>query len=85
MTDVVEDQIGTETLKEYDKAIRSGDKQWLNGFWRDVAEQTGYTKQEIINAILDEYNEGEIKKTAMDYYMSTLVQWPGASSAQASK
>ena len=79
MTDVVENQIGTETLEEYDRALRKGDKNWLNNFWRDVAEQTGYTKQEIINAILDEYNDGEIKKTAMDYYMSTLARWQPSS------
>jgi hypothetical protein len=79
MTDVVETQIETETLEEYDDAMRSGDTDWLNQFWDDVAEETGYTKQQLIDAILDEYNAGEVNKTAMDYYMSTLVQWPGPS------
>lgn len=79
MTDVVETQIETETLEEYDNAMRSGDMDWLNSFWNDVAEETGYTKQQLINSILDEYNAGEVNKTAMDYYMSTLVQWPGPS------
>jgi len=76
---VVETQIETETLEEYDNAMRSGDTDWLNSFWDDVADETGYTKQQLIDAILDEYNDGEVNKTAMDYYMSTLVQWPGPS------
>lgn len=79
MTDVVENQIESETLEEYDDAMRSGDMDWLNGFWDDVAEETGMSKTQLINSILDEYNAGEINKTAMDYYMSTLVQWPGPS------
>ena len=77
MTDVVENQIETKTLERYDSAMRSGDTDWLNSFWDDVSEQTGYSKTQLINSILDEYNMGQINKTAMDYYMSTLVQWPG--------
>lgn len=77
MTDVVENQIETQRLERYDNAMRTGDTDWLNSFWADVSEQTGYTKTQLINSILDEYNEEVIGKTAMDYYMSTLVQWPG--------
>jgi hypothetical protein len=78
MTDVVEEKIEASTLEQYDSAIRSGDTDWLNGFWDDVADQTGYTKEQLINAILDEYNSGDVNKTALDYYMSTLANWPGA-------
>lgn len=77
MTDVVEQQIETETLKRYDSAMRNGDTDWLNSFWNDVADETGYTKTQLINSILDEYNDDQINKTALDYYMSTLVEWPG--------
>jgi len=77
MTDVVEQEIETQTLEQYDSAIRSGDTDWLNEFWADIAEQTGYTKQQLIDSILDEFNAGEINKTALDYYMSTLAEWPG--------
>ena len=77
MTDVVEEQIEPKTLEQYDSAMRSGNTDWLNEFWNDVAEQTGYSKQQLINSILDEYNDNDINKTALDYYMSTLVEWPG--------
>jgi hypothetical protein len=77
MTDVVRDQIEAKTLEQYDAALQDGDRDWLNEFWDDVAESTGYTKQQIIDSILDEYNSGEIKKVALDYYMSTLANWPG--------
>lgn len=77
MTDVVEKQIEPQTLEQYDSAMRSGNTDWLNQFWNDVAEQTGYTKTQLINSILDEFNAGEINKTALDYYMSTLAEWPG--------
>lgn len=77
MTDVVKNQIETKTLERYDSAMRNGDIDWLNSFWDDVSERTGYTKTQLINSILDEYINDQIGKTAMDYYMSTLVQWPG--------
>lgn len=79
MTDVVEQQIETQTLEQYDSAMRNGDTDWLNEFWNDVADETGYTKQQLIDSILDEYNANEINKTALDYYMSTLAEWPGVS------
>lgn len=82
MTDVVEEKIEASTLEQYDSAIRSGDTDWLNGFWDDVADQTGYTKKQLINAILDEYNSDDINKTALDYYMSTLADWPGTNGQQ---
>lgn len=77
MTDVVEQQIETQTLEQYDSAMRNGDTDWLNQFWNDVAEQTGYSKQQLVNSILDEFNRGDINKTALDYYMSTLANWQG--------
>lgn len=76
-TNVVKEEIETSTLEKYDSAIRSGNQDWLNEFWNEVAEKTGFTKQQIIDSILDEYNADEINKTAVDYYMSTLVEWPG--------
>lgn len=79
MTDVVEQQIETQTLEQYDSAMRNGDTDWLNEFWNDVADETGYTKQQLIDSILDEYNANDINKTALDYYMSTLAEWPGVS------
>jgi len=81
MTDVVEEQIEPKTLEQYDSAMRSGNTDWLNEFWNDVAEQTGYSKQQLINSILDEYNDNDINKTALDYYMSTLAEWPGPTKA----
>lgn len=77
MTNVVRHEIETKTLEKYDSAMRSGNTDWLNQFWTDVAEQTGYTKQMLINSILDEYNQDKINKTALDYYLSTLAEWPG--------
>ena len=78
MTDnVVRNSIEAKTLEKYDDAMRSGDTDWLNEFWNDVADSTGYNKTQLINAILDEYNAGEIRKCALDYYMSTLAEWPG--------
>lgn len=78
--DLVKSEIESKTLEKYDDAMRSGDQDWLNGFWEDVSESTGYDRDQLINAILDEFNSGEVKKTALDYYMSTLVEWPGRSS-----
>jgi hypothetical protein len=73
----VRDQIEAQTLEKYDDALRSGNTDWLNQFWNDVADSTGYDKQQIINSLLDEYNNDEIQKAALDYYMSTLAEWPG--------
>lgn len=77
MTSAVKENAERGLLKKYNDAIQSNDRDKLDEFWSEIAEAGGYTKAQLINSILDDFNEGDINKASLDYYMSTLAQWQG--------
>jgi len=77
MTSAVEKNAEKGLLKKYNDAIQTNDRDKLDEFWSEIAESGGYTKTQLINSILDDYNEDKINKASLDYYMSTLAQWQG--------
>jgi len=77
MTSAVEENAEKGLLKKYNDAIQSNDRDKIDEFWSEIAEGGGYTKAQLIDSILDDYNQGKIEKASLDYYMSTLAQWQG--------
>lgn len=77
MNATIENNVDEGRIKRYNEAVQNEETEWINEFWTEIAEDNGYTKQNLIDTILDDYNSGQISKTARDYYMSTLVDWPG--------
>ena len=77
MTSQVEQNAEKELLQKYNDEIQTNDRDKLDEFWTEIAASDGYTKTQLINSILDDYNEDKINKASLDYYMSTLAQWQG--------
>lgn len=73
----IEKGLNEMRIKKYNEEVQNEDSEWIDEFWTEIAEDKNYTKEDIVNCILDDFNGGQISRTAMYYYMSTLAGWEG--------
>ena len=69
----VDTHLQRREIEQYNEALCDDDAEWLEDFWNDMSSRTGYSKRQILDLILDEFNEQKIGKTNRDYYLSSLA------------
>lgn len=77
MASAVKENVEEGLLEKYNEAIQTNDREAIDEFWSEIAEAGGYTKSQLVDTILDDFNEGNIGEASLKYYMSTLADWQG--------